>query len=99
MYDCAPLRPHPDSHLRQVRQDGIRFTSILRLGHPACASGTDGTVSLPFGKDANILVYLFNSIYALTLGKKCVAAFFSAITLVQFITGMYGIVIVANTSG
>ena len=80
MYDCAPLRPHPDSHLRQVRQDGIRFTSILRLGHPACAGDTDGAVSHSCGGDADMMVYLSYSLYALTLGKRRTAVFFSAIT-------------------
>jgi len=36
-----------------------------------------------------MMAYPFVSLYALTLGKKRVAAFFSAITFVQFIFGMY----------
>jgi len=42
------------------------------------------------------VVYLFISLYALTLGKKRIVAFFSAITVVQFIMGMFMIGISAN---
>jgi len=45
------------------------------------------------------MVYLFNSLYALTLGKKRIVAFFAAITLAQFIMGLYIIGISANIPG
>jgi len=46
-----------------------------------------------------MMVYLFVSLYALTLGKKWVVAFFSTITLGQFVMGVYMIGIVANKPG
>jgi len=46
-----------------------------------------------------MMAYVFNSLYALTLGKKRIVAFFSAVTLVQFIMGMYRIGITADEPG
>jgi len=43
--------------------------------------------------------YPFVSLYALTLGKKRTVAFFSAITLVQFVLGMYIVGTSVNTPG
>jgi hypothetical protein len=43
--------------------------------------------------------YFLNSIYALTLKKKRIVAFFSAITLTQFLMGVYMIVITAQKPG
>ena len=45
------------------------------------------------------MAYLFGSLYALTLGKKRIVAFFSAITLTQFALGMYMIAIVTSRPG
>jgi len=45
------------------------------------------------------VVHLFVSLYALTLGKKRIVAFFSAITVVQFIMEMFMIGISANKAG
>jgi len=46
-----------------------------------------------------MVIYPVNSLYALTLGKKRIVAFFSAITLIQFIMGMCIIGISANKPG
>jgi len=45
------------------------------------------------------IAYFWNSLYALTLGKKRIVFFFSAITLTQVIVAFYMVVIVANKPG
>jgi len=46
-----------------------------------------------------MIVNLFDSLYVLTLGKKRIVTFFSAITLLQLIVGVYMIGISANKPG
>ena len=98
-YGCIPCKPSLDSHLGQVWQDSIYSTLTLLLGHLPCTSDTDSTVSLPCGRHVDMMVYLFNSLYVLTLGKKWIIAFFSTITLAQFVTGMYIVGIAASKPG
>ena len=45
------------------------------------------------------MVYAFNSVYALTLGKKRIVAFFSTICLAQLTIGMYVIGVSVNKQG
>jgi len=45
------------------------------------------------------IAHLSDSLYALTLGKKRVVAFFSAITLTQLIMGMYTVGVAARKPG
>jgi len=47
----------------------------------------------------NMIPHFFNSLYALTLGRKRIVASFSAITLAQFLLGMYMVGITAKKPG
>jgi hypothetical protein len=49
--------------------------------------------------NADPLVHFFNSLYALTFKRKRIVAFFSAITLAQFLMGMYMVVVAARKPG
>ena len=45
------------------------------------------------------MAHLFDSLYALTLGKKWVVAFFSVITLTQLVMGVYMVGLAASEPG
>ena len=45
------------------------------------------------------MAHFFGSLYALSLGKKRILAFFSAITLTQFVMGMYIVGVAASKPG
>ena len=66
--------------------------------HPPRTSDSDIAVSLP-RRDTDSLVYFFNSLYALTCKGKQIVTFFSAITLAQFLMGMYVVGIIAQKPG
>ena len=99
MYEYLPRRPSSKSHRKQVSQDRISSALFVFLGYPYCASGANSTVTLSCGGAVYTLAHLFDSLYALTLGKKQVAAFFSTITLAQFTMGMYMVGVAAGKPG
>jgi hypothetical protein len=67
--------------------------------HPPRTSVSDNTVGLSRSGGTNLLVHFFDSLYALTLKKKRIVAFFSAVTLTQFLMGMYMVGITAQKPG
>ena len=85
--------------MTQMRQDCLSSTLVVFLVHPFRASVTDTSVRLSSRRVVDPLIHPFNSLYALTLGNKRTVVFFSAITLTQFLMGMYMVGIAAREPG
>jgi len=67
--------------------------------HPSRTSVSNDTVGCSRSRDTDLQVHFFDSLYALTLKKKRIVAFFSAITLTQFLMGMYMVGITVQKPG
>jgi hypothetical protein len=82
-----------------VRQDRVLPTLVVLFVHSYRTSVSDNTASLARSGETVPPVNCFNSLYALTMKKKQIVAFFSAITLTQLLMGLYMVGIASRKHG